>query len=193
MPNLITQAECARRLKVSHQAVRYWLETAKLRGFVQKDCTVKVDWSKAKYLEPRRPIGAAGGHAGREDKADSPPEEEGGTPDDPLEMDLAKAKLKRETFLAHTAELEFLKKSGELVGADEVAKRWDAIATSLRRRLLVLPDRLAPLLAAEMDPRKVHEMMTEELHHCLSTLDQDPDLNPEDDAGGAESQESEAG
>lgn len=176
-PDLISPAECARRKKVSSAAVTGWMKTKKIKAYRSGNGDVKVDWNEAKRYEPKRPLSQRPVYV---PEPDEDPEGNG-------VYDLAKAKLKRETFLAHTAELEFKKASGELVSAADVAKQWEGIAANVRRRILVLADRLAPLVAAEMDPRKVHAMITKELHECLTTLNQSPDDEMEIDHGGDES------
>lgn len=168
-PDLILQSECARRAKVTAQAVSGWIKTGKLKAYIDKNGRTKVDWNKAKHIEPMRPL------AQRTVFLPDDPEALAGAEPEPGFLDLARAKLKRETFLAHAAELEYNKAAGELVSAADVAKQWEGIAANVRRRLLVLPDRLAPLVAAELDPRKVHAMITKELHQCLTTLDQAPE------------------
>lgn len=163
--DLILQSECARRHKVAQASVKAWVDEKKIKAYKVKGGKTMVDWGEAQHMKPVRRL------------ADRPyvptPGDEGDL--EPGFLDLAKAKLKRETYLAHAAELEYKKSAGELVSASDVAKQWEGIAANVRRRLLVLPDRLAPLVAAELDPRKVHAMITKELHQCLTTLDQAPE------------------
>lgn len=164
-PDLILQSECARRHKISQASVKAWIDERKVKAYKAKGGKLMVDWNECQHMRPVRRLA---------DRPDVPPPGET-TPADPSFFDLSKAKLKRETYLAHTAELEFKKASGELVSAADVAKQWEGIAANVRRRILAVPDRLAPLVAAELDPRKVHAMITKELHQCLTTLDQAPE------------------
>lgn len=164
-PDLILQSECARRHKVAQASVKAWIDERRIKGYKVKGGRLMVDWNEAQHIKPMRPLSQR--------PVVEPPGDDGET--ERGFLDLAKAKLKKETFQAHTAELEFKKAAGELVSAAEVAKQWEGIAANVRRRLLVLPDRLAPLVAAELDPRKVHAMITKELHQCLTTLNQAPE------------------
>ncbi len=164
-PDLILQSECARRHKISQASVKAWIDERKVKAYKGKGGKLLIDWNEAQHMTPVRRI------ANRPDVVTPEQERESGAGF----LDLAKVKLKRETYLAHAAELEFKKASEELVSAEEVAKAWDAIAANVRRRMMVLPDRLAPLLAAEMNPRKVHNMLTEELHQALETLNRTPE------------------
>lgn len=171
--DLIMQSECARRHRISQASVKAWVDTRKIKAYKAKGGKTMVDWGEAQHMKPvhrlaNRPVVSAPGDESEHVQGF---------------LDLAKAKLKRETFQAHTAELEYKKAAGELVSAAEVAKQWEGIAANVRRRLLVLPDRLSPLLAAESDPRKVHSMITQELHQCLTTLNQAPEeIEFEDDS-----------
>ena len=50
---------------------------------------------------------------------------------------------------------------------DSVKVSWFNVLRVLRDRTLNLPDRLAPMLAAETDPKTVRDMLDEELRKIL--------------------------
>lgn len=82
----------------------------------------------------------------------------------------ARSKAMRESFAARLAGLEYQERLGKLVSADKV--RIDAFNTArmVREAILNIPDRVADVLAAEKDPRKVHLRLTQELIQALEEL-----------------------
>lgn len=71
---------------------------------------------------------------------------------------------------AELLHLELDLKRGNLVRAEDVRKAAFDKARVARDRLMAIPDRLAPLLAAESDPRKAHALLAEELHRVCAEL-----------------------
>lgn len=73
---------------------------------------------------------------------------------------------------ARTALLEYelAEKRGQLVRRDEVRKAAFDKARIARNALLAIPDRLAPLVAAETDPTKVHALLAAELRRVCAEL-----------------------
>ena len=80
----------------------------------------------------------------------------------------AQSRAIKEAYLARLAKLEYEEKSGVLIRADSVKVAWFNTLRVLRDRTLNLPDRLAPILAAETDPKCVREMLDAELRLILS-------------------------
>ena len=63
---------------------------------------------------------------------------------------LAKAKAKRETYMAQLAELEYKERSGQLINADRVSEIWRKHIETAKGRLLSIPGAHASeLLRAE--------------------------------------------
>jgi hypothetical protein len=60
--------------------------------------------------------------------------------------------------------------AGELVRVDEVRAEASRLALLVRDSLLNLPDRLAPVVAAESDPAAVHRLLDSELRRVLTSL-----------------------
>jgi len=90
----------------------------------------------------------------------------------------AQSRAIREAYSARLAKLEYEEKSGALVRADSVKVAWFNVLRVLRDRVLNLPDRMAPLLAAEPDVRKTHELLENELRQILEdAADAVQDLN----------------
>ena len=79
------------------------------------------------------------GHGGRRPGAGRKPK----TEQNDAYTILAKAKAKRETYLAQLAELEYKKAAGELIPADLVQQRWQTVFANVRSRLLSIPSQIA--------------------------------------------------
>lgn len=91
-------------------------------------------------------------------------------PDAPANSEYYAHRAKREEFSAKTAELEYFQKIGVLVPAAGVRKAAFDAGRQLRDKLLGIPDRVAPLLAAERDPVRVHAALTTEITRTLHEL-----------------------
>lgn len=79
-------------------------------------------------------------------------------------------KARRELAEAQMAELELRKMVGELVLAKDVERETFNVFRTLRDRLMVIADRLAPVVAAESDAAKVHAQITAELRIALTDV-----------------------
>lgn len=152
----------AKRRGVSHVAVLKAIKSGRI--VKEKDGTIDpekadVAWTKntspaqqrktAKQIEPRpkQPI--------------DPPLVNSGP-------NYAQSRAIKEAYLARLAKLEYEEKSAVLVRADSVKVSWFNTLRVLRDRALNLPDRLAPVLATENDPRKVGEILDVELRQILN-------------------------
>ena len=83
-------------------------------------------------------------------------------------VDFVTARTMREAFRAKMAKLEYEEKSGTLTEAAKVRQDAFKAGRIIRDELLAIPDRLADVLAAEDDPRKVGELLQEELEAILN-------------------------
>ena len=82
----------------------------------------------------------------------------------------AQSRAIKEAYNARLAKLEYEEKSGALVRTDSVKVSWFNVLRVLRDRALNLPDRLAPLLASETDPKLVRELLDTELRQILNDV-----------------------
>ncbi|WP_150882145.1 hypothetical protein [Synechococcus sp. RSCCF101] len=71
---------------------------------------------------------------------------------------------------AHLLELEVLEREGQLLDADKVRRQVELSFRELRDRILNVPVRVASLVAAETDPRRVEELMRQGLEDALETF-----------------------
>jgi membrane carboxypeptidase/penicillin-binding protein PbpC len=73
-------------------------------------------------------------------------------------------------FRAKLRRLEFETKQARLIEAEAVRKTVAEAVRTIRDGILGLPDRLATVLAAESDPKKVHVTLRTELSRELEGL-----------------------
>lgn len=75
----------------------------------------------------------------------------------------AESKTRHQYYQARLAELEYRRRIGELVEAEEVRSNAFRTARQVRDALFGIPDRLAPVLAGERDQVRVHELLLNEI------------------------------
>jgi hypothetical protein len=71
---------------------------------------------------------------------------------------------------AYLKKLEYERKIGRYVLADEVKQEAYTLYRMVRDAILNIPDRIAPIVAAESDTEKVREMLTSEFIMALEAL-----------------------
>jgi hypothetical protein len=82
-------------------------------------------------------------------------------------LDYSRARAVRENYLARLTKIEFEERSGNLVSKQEVEVAAFNRYRTFRDNMLNIPDRLAAVLAAEVDPATIHEMLTGEIRRAL--------------------------
>ena len=85
----------------------------------------------------------------------------------------AQARLAREVFSAKLKKLEYETRIGKLVLTDEAGIKWYTLGRQIRDRLLGIPSKLAPQLAAETDVRRVREVLDAKVTIILKGLAED--------------------
>ena len=132
-----------------------------------------IQWGR-KTDAAQQARGLNGGHPPREqpngESTITPPESNGGR--DPDRDSYFGQKARRERAEAELAELELLDRLGKLIDADETKKATFNAFRTLRDRLLTIPDRTSPIIAAESDVAKVHEIQTMEMKAALREVAQ---------------------
>lgn len=79
-------------------------------------------------------------------------------------------KERRERAEAELAELELHQRRGELVRAADVEREQFAVQRALRDRFAGVPDRIAPIVAAESDVGRCHEIIAAEIRAALGDV-----------------------
>jgi hypothetical protein len=86
------------------------------------------------------------------------------------QTDYQKARATREYYEAQLKRLKYQTAVGELLCAEDVEKRAFNHARQVRDTLLSIPDRLAPLLAAEGNTFEIHRILTDEMRRVCNCL-----------------------
>ena len=152
----------AKRRGVSHVAVLKAIKT----GRIAKETDGTIDPEKANAAWTKNTDPAQQRKLAK--KSEQAPERPIDPPLTNSGPNYAQSRAIKEAYLARLAKLEYEEKSGVVVRADAVKVAWFNTLRVLRDRLTNLPDRLAPILAAEDDPKLVHEMLDAELRLILS-------------------------
>lgn len=78
-----------------------------------------------------------------------------------------KAQTQERVHAARLLELRYKRESGELVAIADIRAAYARRISALRDALLQIPARLAPVMAAEVDEAKVHDLLRDELYLVL--------------------------
>ena len=82
----------------------------------------------------------------------------------------AQSRAYREAFAAKLTKLEFDQKSAKLVDKAELKMKLAKLHMAVRDALRTIPDRVAPIVAAETDQAKIHAMLLKEIGQALEGL-----------------------
>lgn len=153
----------ARHRGVSHVAVLKAIKT----GRIEKEPDGKIDVTKADAAWQRNT-----NHAQRrKTEKDVTPPAAAERPIDPPVVNsgpsFAQSRAIREAYNARLAKLSYEEKSGSVVKIDLVKVAWFNTLRVLRDRILNMPDRMAPLLSAESDPKAIRDLLDKELRQVL--------------------------
>lgn len=82
-------------------------------------------------------------------------------------LDMAEARAKKESYLAHLAEIEYKEKRGQLLSQESVFQALDTAASAFREQLLTIPGRYAAIFAAENNAKTIEQVLENELRRAL--------------------------
>lgn len=159
---LMTQAEYARHRDCSREAVRKAVEAGRITTFGEgKLVNAKLaDTEWAQNTRTRISSKPPAGDSGAAPRGDAPA----------AEGDYWDSRARREKAEADMAELKLQEQLGDLVRASDVRSTVARRAAGLREALMQIPARLSAVLAAELDPAKVHDHLHLELRQVLEQL-----------------------
>lgn len=80
------------------------------------------------------------------------------------------ARTRKVAAEAAIAELELAKVRNELALVGDVVKAWDDVLSAMKAKLLALPTKMGPILAAETDAAIIQKKLEEQLRDCLDEL-----------------------
>lgn len=117
----------------------------------------RAPFAKPIYLDPVVPS------AGADDDGSEPVRPS----KDPV---FAQIQARKEHYRAELARLEFEERIGQLVEKQTVESSAFRLARLVRDAMLNIPARLAGILAAETDQRRVHDLLEQEIRQALEAL-----------------------
>lgn len=80
------------------------------------------------------------------------------------------ARSKKDEYDAKLKQLDYEQRAGILVKIEDVRVEAFSLARMVRDNVLNIPDRISHELAAELDPHKIHIMLTRALNEALDQL-----------------------
>ncbi len=170
MPELIGLREYARRRGVTLGAVQKAIKSGRIRPIEGKIDPEVADIQWARNTDVAQQRGQAAVVSMASATAIVPRAARAESSDDGAGPQLLESRARREQALAELAELELAEKRGELVAVADVTKALVPKLLGVRDALDTLADRLAPLLAAEVDPAKVYALLKAEHRQILAQL-----------------------
>ena len=85
----------------------------------------------------------------------------------------AQARTAEMVFRARLRKLEFETKSGRFLSSDEVKVKWYTVVRQIRDKLLAIPAKLAPQLAALSNPAEIRDLLDGEIIAILKSLQEE--------------------
>ena len=76
----------------------------------------------------------------------------------------------RESYKAQIAELEYLRRSGKLIDADQVRNDAFMVARATRNMLQAIPARVSAQIAGETDEKKIFRLLENEIDNACRAL-----------------------
>lgn len=89
------------------------------------------------------------------------------------DLDPAQERARLDNVRRLEIELKIAERRQELIPAEEVHVAWVGLVGNAKRKLLALPHRLAPRLAAESDVQVIYGIMEAEIHGALTELSEE--------------------
>lgn len=175
---LVSQAEFGRRQKWGRSYVTQLKKDGRL-VLDGKRVDVAASLVRIKATEGRSRPDVAKRHEGARGKPEDVNGERSAVNGEgaPSAMDYANQKqealAKAAHFEAERKEAEYLEMIGRLVDVDRVRLAGAEIGAHVRQRLESMPDSLAPLLAAEDEPERVHSILADAIEQLLTDMAQD--------------------
>lgn len=152
-----TQQTIAKHLDLSGRSIRKMIEV----GILTKEANGKLDKDKCRVAYIRHLRQQAAGRSSGDD----------------TDYDLIAERARLAKFQADKVEMEMKRLNEELLPADEVMKSWQGMIMVARSRLLAMPTKLAPLLAAATSPHDTQQIVKKEVYAALTELAQ---MDPEE-------------
>lgn len=172
----------ARRVGVTRQTVKNWIASGRVVNTPGGDIDVIASLKQLEATSGSRTKHAAERAAKRAAGELPPllPEGSQSTIDDDIgdvgnsdAMTYQAARAKRETYAALAAKLDYETRLRDVIPRDDVDSALRAFAASVRARLDVMPDQVAPLLVAVDDLHEAHAILAEQSRAILAAVADD--------------------
>ena len=176
----ITQKQYAKRRGVSPQAVNKRVRGGRLS--VLPDGTIDPEAADREWFATQAPPGPAhptgpGSGTDGSDATSTPTPVRTAAPGQRVAAagggTYAQAKTADALYKAKLRQLDYEVRTGVYVRTEDVERRWFDLAASVRKRLMVVPDRLAAELAASTDTHTVRRRLDAEIRQALEELAED--------------------
>ncbi len=180
MAALVSMRECARQLGVQLRSVQVALQTGRIHSekTEQAGTKTRIFFDMDKVRQEWR-VNSAPEHGNRPTRgemagtAPAPTEGPGSMPaaGGPAEQSTyQKARGAREVYNAKMIELKYKLQSKALVPVEDVKKIFFDIGKTIQLSMLNIPNRVAALIAAEMNEKKVYDILQAEIILALESL-----------------------
>jgi len=174
-----TQIQLAALMGCHKSTVSKWKAAGKLEGLLREDGLINLTQAVKKIPERISPIQQASINSrwGKDNlkeqpSADAPSEAEVKEAAEAAGIDvtvsISEAQRLKTVYEAALKKLEFEQSKGNYIEAAEICKAAFEAARQARDQFLAIPDRCAPLLAAETETFEVRKLLTEEINHVLN-------------------------
>jgi hypothetical protein len=89
------------------------------------------------------------------------------------------ARTRKVNAEAEIAELELKRIHGQLVNAEDVVTAWQDVLSGVKARLLAIPTKAAPVIAAENNAGTCQRVIEDLIHEALEELSRyEPEISP---------------
>lgn len=183
----VTEAELADLLGVTRQAINKAVQ----RGRLTREADGRLDPIRARRdwesNRKRRRAGASPSPVAdlpllpvEPREAEGPADDAGDEPEDRTAAEamlddgkiptIAASQAVREAYKTRAAKLHYEREAGLLIPRTRVVSTWHRVVRTTRDRLLLLPERLSPVLASVTDPLEVRRLLDAELRAALEEM-----------------------
>lgn len=169
----ITQAEFSRLFNVTEETIRQAIKTGKIdrarKGGVWK---INKETEGPKFANRSRSVLDREQSAEAQKLANTAPGEKSSSETEE-EITPYNSRQQQELYKALKARLDYDRERGKVVDIEEAKAHWQNVAIAVRKYVLNIADRLAPLVAAEDDARACWAILDKECRNILEDLADD--------------------
>lgn len=168
----VTQAEFAREAGVDPSEVLRSIRRGRIQArVVRGEKRINLETELPKFLATVRHAGHLRGDEPAVTSPASGPDGAGGVDIASLDrLSVVQSREMRERYQMLQAALEYEREIGTVVEVDVIVKEWERISILMKKAIMNIADRLAPLVAAESSAEKCHAIIDGECRLVLEEL-----------------------